>query len=297
MDITRLAVCGHEIGHMSMIYWRKESLHRYKAVVNGLNGFVITDGSFLRRPGCYDLTDLMLLIAGPLVQYLMHGLTPQRAIRCGGEYKDPQSDSSRTREIVRQLCNGVDSRKFQFAVQEQTRSIVQEPAMWAAITEAAEKLYQAGSITGEEVEASFDAHSHQRCSTHERKANADDPECSAPGRNYGDNFRKGEKTMNDQRVFIEVVPTPGSSFERDMEERDAAVEHCKRLIAAGAETVVTLHYDLDDRHIEMAVARWRSVPAKLYLVDGSESQQRWFLRRWEKCGGPKVIVGKPPMEG
>ena len=96
-------------------------------------------------------------------------------------------------------------------------------------------------------------------------------------------------------MIIEVVPTPGSPFKLDMEERDVTAGNARRLIAAGAEAVVTLHYDLDDRHIEMAVARWRGVPAKLYLVDGSESQQRWFLKRWKKCGGPEVIVGKPPM--
>jgi hypothetical protein len=101
--------------------------------------------------------------------------------------------------------------------------------------------------------------------------------------------------MNDQRMFIEVVPTPGSSFERDMEERDAAVESCKRLIAAGAEAVVTLHHDLDERKIERAIARWKGIPVKMYLVDGSESQQRQFLKRWKEHGGPEVITGRPPI--
>ena len=101
--------------------------------------------------------------------------------------------------------------------------------------------------------------------------------------------------MNDQRMFIEVGPTPGSSFEQDMEERDAAAEHCKRLIAAGAEAVVTLHHDLDEKKIERAIARWKNVPIRMHLVDGSENQQRQFLKRWKKCGGPEVITGTPPI--
>jgi hypothetical protein len=95
--------------------------------------------------------------------------------------------------------------------------------------------------------------------------------------------------------IIKVVPTPGSSFEEDMNERDAAVEPTKQLLAAGGEAAVTLHFDLDEREIERAVARWKGVPVKMYLVDGSESQQRHFLKRWKERGGSEVISGTPPI--
>ncbi|HLK65034.1 MAG TPA: hypothetical protein VKU19_16440 [Bryobacteraceae bacterium] len=152
-DIIRLAMCGHEIGHMSMVYWRAESLYSCKAVVNDDGS-----GQVSRSTGSKAITELMVKIAGPLVEHLFYGSTPDRAIRFASEYKDPQSDSSVIREMVRGFCNGVDSRKFQFQVQEQTRSVIQQPAMWLAIKEAAEKLYQAGSITGEEVEAILGNH-------------------------------------------------------------------------------------------------------------------------------------------
>src|SRR5215471_6875875 len=82
----------------------------------------------------------------------------KETIRFRDEYKNPQSDSVQMRENVRQYCNGVDSRAFHFRVQEQTRSIIQQPDMGLAINQATEKLYRAGRITGEEVEAIFEGH-------------------------------------------------------------------------------------------------------------------------------------------
>jgi len=148
-DLSRLVLCGHEIGHASMVYWRKESLHDTYIEVTA-------DGAtFYRRLGSNNITELMVKIAGPLVEFLMHGQTPQSAIRFASEYKDPQSDSFQIRRIVREYCNGVDSRKFQFQVQEQIRAIIQQPTMWLAINQAAEKLFQADRITGEEIETIF----------------------------------------------------------------------------------------------------------------------------------------------
>src|ERR1035441_9672600 len=98
MNLYRLAMCAHEIGHMSMIYWRNESLHGYKAVINDDGS-----GAFVHNCGSYNVTELMVKIAGPLVEWLMHGATPERAIRFGNEYKDPQSDSSTIRAMVRQF--------------------------------------------------------------------------------------------------------------------------------------------------------------------------------------------------
>jgi hypothetical protein len=149
----RLALCGHEIGHASIVYWRREALHGYNIVVS-------TDdtGTLFRGGSSLNVTELMVKIAGPLVEYLTYGITPKKAIRFRREYTDPGSDSSMIRGMVRVFCNGVDSRKFQFVVQEQTRSIIQQPAMWLAIEEATEKLNQASSITGEEMEEIFERH-------------------------------------------------------------------------------------------------------------------------------------------
>jgi hypothetical protein len=104
-------------------------------------------------------------------------------------------------------------------------------------------------------------------------------------------------SVKGERLFIKVVPTPGSSFEQDMKERDATVEHIQNLLAAGAEAAVTLHCDLDEEEIERAIARWKGVPVKMYLVDGSESQRRHFLKRWKQHGGPEVITGTPIPAG
>lgn len=154
MNINRLALCGHEIGHMSMIYWRKESLQSAKAVVRADGS-----GTVFRGASNNDITELMVKIAGPVVEFLIHGVTPKKAIRFSSEYQDHRSDSFMIRDIVRRFCNGVDSRKFQYDVQERTRAVIEQPSMWCAISEATRRLYEAGTVTGEEVEEIFKHHS------------------------------------------------------------------------------------------------------------------------------------------
>jgi hypothetical protein len=124
---------------------------------------------------------------------------------------------------------------------------------------------------------------------------ADGPETPVSPVEVNSQNAENPLSMKGERLFIKVVPTPGTSFEQDMKERDAAVEHTQKVLAAGGEAVVTLHYDLDERELERAIARWKGVPVKMYLVDGSGSQQRHFLKRWKKHGGPEVITGTPPM--
>jgi len=72
MDFPQWALCAHEIGHASIVYWRRETLYGNAIVVNA-------DGGMLyRRHGSFNITELMVKIAGPLVQCLMSGLTPKR---------------------------------------------------------------------------------------------------------------------------------------------------------------------------------------------------------------------------
>ncbi len=151
-EIEHLAVCGHEIGHAGMVYWRGESLHGTHVEMNA------GGGRFYRRCGTWNITELMVKIAGPLAQCLMLGFTPRKAIRFKDEYANPQSDSFQIREMVRDYCNGKDSRKFQFDVQEQTRLILQHSAMWLALNQATEKVRSAGHIGGDEIQKIFDSH-------------------------------------------------------------------------------------------------------------------------------------------
>ena len=154
LNMERLIMCGHEIGHMSMVYWRKESLCRSRVWINDDNS-----GATTRGPGAIGITELMVKLGGPVVEYLMCGSRPKKAIRFRSEYKDPRTDSVKIRQLVRLFCNGIDSRKFQYGVQKLTLSIIEEPSMWAAIVEATEMLYAAGCLDGEVVEEIFERHS------------------------------------------------------------------------------------------------------------------------------------------
>jgi hypothetical protein len=93
---------------------------------------------------------------------------------------------------------------------------------------------------------------------------------------------KSKKAVN-----ILVTQTPGTSFERDMAERDATAKTLERLRNSGAEVSVRLHANLDDEEIRRAVARYRGVTANFVLAedDSTPEQRKDFVARWKAAGG------------
>lgn len=97
----------------------------------------------------------MVLLGGPVAEYLFHGFTPARAIRFPKEYEDENSDTTRIQRLVKRLRGGKDDRRYQLALQNECVSILRESQMWNAITCIAEQLCEKGEITGEECEEVF----------------------------------------------------------------------------------------------------------------------------------------------
>lgn len=147
-DDERRYVAFHEAGHVAMVYWLAESLHARHVVLHQ-DRF----GGSLYRPALYPtVCELMVLIGGPMAELLSLGVTPKKAIRFLSEYRIPSSDTSRIRNIVRNLRGGKDDKVYQFEIQERVRAILQVEAMWQGITAVAEKLLARGRMTGEECE-------------------------------------------------------------------------------------------------------------------------------------------------
>jgi hypothetical protein len=144
----RRSVAFHEAGHAAMVYWRRESLHARRIVLHK-DRF----GGSLILPG-HDYTedDLMVLIGGPMAEFLSMGIVPKIPLRFANEYRNPNSDSSRMRELVRALRAGKDDRRYQFDIQERCRAIIQHPRIWQGISAIAERLDADGEISGEECE-------------------------------------------------------------------------------------------------------------------------------------------------
>src|ERR1035441_3414886 len=148
----RRTVAFHEAGHVAMVYWRCESLHARKIVLH-------TDryggANFIPM---YDLTELalMVLLGGPMAEFLSMGIVPKQPLRFRNEYQDANSDSTRIRNLVKKLRGGKDDRHYQFDVQERCREIIQEPRMWQAVTMIAERLIADGEISGEDSEEIFE---------------------------------------------------------------------------------------------------------------------------------------------
>lgn len=148
-----LAVAYHEAGHAAMSYWRRESLDSRLIV---LHADRFGGSTYVPVYGEGSETDLSVLIGGPMAEFLSMGIVPKVAIRFSSEYRDSNSDSTRMRAIVRKLCGGKDDKRYQFAVQERVREIIQEPLMWQGITALAEKLVAERQVKGEDAEAIFE---------------------------------------------------------------------------------------------------------------------------------------------
>jgi len=91
-----------------------------------------------------------------------------------------------------------------------------------------------------------------------------------------------------EQMNILVVPTPGTSFEEDMAERDeAAATTIPKLLEAGAQWVVRLHANLGDEEIRRAVKRYRGIDVKFVLAedDSTPQERERFVRRWKAAGG------------
>jgi hypothetical protein len=153
---TRLSIAYHEAGHAAMVYWRCESLHEWRLVLHA-DRF---GGANLVPMYESCESDLMVLVGGNLAQLLAAGIVPTRPIRKPNEYRQPNGDSTRIRNLVKALRAGKDDRKYQSEVQERCRAIIQHPRMWQGIGAIAERLASDGDITGEECEAIFEAPEH-----------------------------------------------------------------------------------------------------------------------------------------
>jgi hypothetical protein len=79
-----------------------------------------------------------------------------------------------------------------------------------------------------------------------------------------------------------------------MKERDEAAEATQRIAAVGGSVVVTLHANLNDKEIQLAVARWMGKPVTLTLVedDSTPEQRADFRRRWAAAGGGAIEQSK-----
>lgn len=146
----RRAVAHHEIGHAGMVYWRRESLDSRRIYLNA-----DLFGGSAAIP-IFDSTesDLLVLIGGPMAEFLSMGVVPQNPLLIRSEYQLPNSDSNRIRSLVRRLRGKLD-REYLFDVQEKCREIIQHPAMWQAISQVAAKLARDGAVAGEECEQMF----------------------------------------------------------------------------------------------------------------------------------------------
>jgi hypothetical protein len=151
-DLEKRHVCFHEVGHMAMVFWNRENLDGYRIVIHQ-DRFGGSMGA--RSGGDWTDEDLMKLLGGPMAEYLAQGIVPQGVLRFSNEYRDPNSDSTRIRNLLRRL-RGKDDRRYQFEVQERVREWMQRPATWQAITEAAERVFSAGEVDGLEFQRIFE---------------------------------------------------------------------------------------------------------------------------------------------
>ena len=92
--------------------------------------------------------------------------------------------------------------------------------------------------------------------------------------------------MQEQKKIL-VTPTPGTSFDRDMAQRDEAAEALEQMLALGATVTVQLHANLDDAEIRLAVKRWknRNVAFLLAENDSTAKERERFVKRWKAAGG------------
>src|ERR1035441_9634395 len=98
-DAERRSVAFHEAGHMAMIYWRSESLHERRGALH-------TDrhgGSTHVRLFDCTVWDLMVLVGGPMAEFLSMGIEPKVPLLFRIEYRDANSDSTRIRNLVKKL--------------------------------------------------------------------------------------------------------------------------------------------------------------------------------------------------
>ena len=95
--------------------------------------------------------------------------------------------------------------------------------------------------------------------------------------------------MEKQKKIL-VTPTPGTSFERDMAQRDEAAKAVEKMTALGAPVTVQLHANLDDGEIRRAVKRWSGRNVRFVLVehDSSADERERFVKRWKAAGGSGV---------
>jgi hypothetical protein len=95
-------------------------------------------------------------------------------------------------------------------------------------------------------------------------------------------------THEDRKQLL-IVPTPGTSYEEDMTQRDASA---KRLLEAGAELCVQLHANLNEREIRRAIARYKGHNVKFVLAeyDSTAHQRDEFRKRWNASGGSEIAA-------
>ena len=150
-DDQRRPVAFHETGHTAMLWWSGYSLRDLRIVLHE-DRF---GGQTHFRKYYVSEEDLMVLIGGPMAEFLCLGIVPEGVLRFKREYRDSNSDSVRMRKLVRQLCNGTDSRKYQLAVQQRCLAVMRDLRMWKAINVIAETLMTNSEITGTACEKIF----------------------------------------------------------------------------------------------------------------------------------------------
>jgi hypothetical protein len=144
---TPISIAYHEAGHVALVYWRCESLYGRSIVLHD-DRF----GDSTSVPSCdLSVSDLMVLLGGPVADLLSVGVVRKTAIRFTNEYRSLNSDSTRIRNLLKRL-RGKDDKKYQFVVQERVREIIQHPNMWRAIGELATQLVSTRKMDGEECE-------------------------------------------------------------------------------------------------------------------------------------------------
>lgn len=181
-----MAECYHEADHAAVAWWFREGFHDCDLFMTGkqrgrVGGFSI--------PGLSDKTlqlilsacdnpvseeklrsieerplkvraiekRILRLLGGPLaeVRYMGYNFDiTKRAFRLSSEYRDPGSDSSRLRNLLRALT-GKDDKAYQIRLQRECQTIVGEPRTWQAIQVIGEHLMRVGAMSGEDAEAVF----------------------------------------------------------------------------------------------------------------------------------------------
>jgi hypothetical protein len=167
-----LATCHHEAGHAAVAWWFRCAFHDselfigpdgqsggfpFRSFVNevSIQLALAVENAEQRRMAIRDIEREMLrLLGGPVAEYRFHGNEARRAIRFSSEYRDPGSDSSRLRRILRALT-GKDDKKYQLRLQEECKTIIGEPRMRQAIQVIADHLMRHRFMQGSDAEAVF----------------------------------------------------------------------------------------------------------------------------------------------